>query len=282
MTFFIIFFCLSMELTWLSFAPLRTTNWVIRWHRWLAIDVGLEKWCGRAMPIVSVAIPCAAVAYVMLHVIEDSSLASFVFGMALLLFCSGPRDIVQDVEDYVNAYSDSDDWGAGLDQDNVLNSVQSTTTDPDEPCMRAIVLVANDGLFAPAFWFALLGPLGALFYRMSSVLGHSSALLPAESLVAERLYFLLDWLPARLLAFCLGLAGTLAPVIATFKSDGSSLGDTDRWLGNAAMAALGQHRDIRYRGDDHIAAIDAMLGLVKRGFVAFLVLLALLVAAGVL
>lgn len=282
MTFFVIFICLAAELTWLSFAPLRGTAWVTSWYAWLTRVVELKHFAGTASVLVAVAVPVFFVAWVFNAILDDSTLLTLLGGIAVLLFCSGPRDLASEIEFYKRDYLDRDDEALALERENFLNQVSAPIGDPDRPFELAVVHAANDGLFAPMFWFAVLGPVGAVLFRMSSAFAGNPVLGAGEQQIATRLYEILLWLPARLLALGLGLAGTLGPVVEVFGRTGHGLANSGKLLGAAALAALGEHRDDTEAGDDaHIAAIHAMFGLVKRGFLVWLVILALLVAAGV-
>jgi len=282
MTFFVIFISLVAELTWLSFAPLRGVGWVSAWYSWLTRVLDLRRWTGNATMLMAVAAPVILVAYMFNAVLDDSTLLTLVGGVAVLLFCSGPRDLASEIEFYKRDYLDQDDEALPLDRDNFLNRVSAPVGDPDRPYEVAVVRAANDGLFAPMFWFAVLGPVGAILFRLSSAFVGNPVLSAGELQIAARFYEILLWLPARLLAIGLGLAGTLGPVHDVFRSTRHGLGQSEDFLAAAALAALGDHRDDTEPGDDaHIAAIHAMFGLVKRGFLVWLVALALLVAAGV-
>lgn len=65
---------------------------------------------------------------------------------------------------------------------------------------------AYQGFFAVIFWYALLGPLAALAYRLLALLAEHAGDEGLRS-HAVRLRQLLDWLPARVLALSLALAG---------------------------------------------------------------------------
>ncbi len=282
MTFFVVFITLVAELTWLSFAPLRGTSWVTAWYSWLTRVADLRRFAGNASVLVAVALPLVLVAYGFNVVAEDSTLLTLAGGITVLLFCSGPRDIASEIEFYKRGYLDRDDEALALERDNFLNQVSAPIGDPDRPYELAVVHAANDGLFAPMFWFVVLGPVGAVLFRMSAAFVGNPVLRAGEQQIAARLYEILLWLPARLLAIGLGLAGTLGPVVEVFGRASHGPGSSEKLLGAAALAALGDHRDGTAADDDaHVAAIDAMFGLVKRGFLVWLVVLALLVAAGV-
>lgn len=67
------------------------------------------------------------------------------------------------------------------------------------------------GFFAVLFWYVALGPLAALAYRGLALLGEHAGDGPLRAL-AVRLRHGFDWLPARLLALSLGLAGNFVGV----------------------------------------------------------------------
>lgn len=65
---------------------------------------------------------------------------------------------------------------------------------------------AYEGFFAVIFWYALAGPLPAVAYRLLALLGEHATGAELRR-YAVRLRHVLDWLPARLLALSLALAG---------------------------------------------------------------------------
>jgi membrane protein required for beta-lactamase induction len=207
---------------------------------------------------------------------------TFLAAIALLLFCTGPGDLAREIESYTSNYLDTEGDQPAPDMANFLNNVNTNDADPDRPYMRAIALEANDRLFAPMFWFSILGPVGALLFCMSRGLQQSKDLPDAEAHSTERLYDVLIWIPARLLGFGLGLAGTLGPVMRTLREHDYGLSRSAALLGDVLIAALDRHEyDAPDGGDDHVASINAAFSLVKSGFVVWLVVLALLAAAGI-
>ncbi|MDP1931357.1 MAG: regulatory signaling modulator protein AmpE [Gammaproteobacteria bacterium] len=97
-------------------------------------------------------------------------------------------------------------------------------------------------LFAVLFWYLLLGPTGALFYHLaflyrSRVWQHSAT---EEGELVLRLAYVLEWVPARLLALTFSLAGDFVGAFARLRE---VVMDMDRSaisvVHTCALAALG-------------------------------------------
>lgn len=88
---------------------------------------------------------------------------------------------------------------------------------------------ANSQVFAPVFWYILLGPVGVIVYRMNSQL---QSLAPVK-VQAGQINAVLDWVPARLSAllymlvgnFQSGLAVLARYLVAEPKKNKSLLGE---------------------------------------------------------
>ena len=256
-------------------------HWCSVWHMWLAGDVGSRKLLGPISILISIALPCALLGYGFSYLWIESTILTFLGGIALLLWCFGPGDTGRDIELYSNAYRDPTDDANASTNGNFLNHIYSSGLNSDAAYQRAIAIVSNERVFAPAMWFAVLGPLGALLFRMASVLSRADAVNGAELALVRRLHEILLWVPSRLFALGLGLAGSLGPVLAKLTKQSYPLDAIDNLVGDAAMAAHELPVDEDDSGDRHLALINSMLSLVKRAFVVWLAILAIGTAAGI-
>jgi AmpE protein len=142
-----------------------------------------------------------------------------------------------------------------------------------------LMLRARTRLFAPVFWFVLLGPVGAFGYRLA-VLARAFGDCqdnagPGYCGRATRLVAGLDWLPDRLMALTLALAGHFSAAWTVWESEAAA--GAPRRLAETGMAALGVPLANAPR-DLTADAVDDAYALLRRTVYVWLAL----VAAGVL
>jgi AmpE protein len=159
---------------------------------------------------------------------------------------------------------DHDDAGAAPDSPvEVHQRVQSH-----------LLYQALQGWFAVLFYFLLLGPAGALAYRLLQ-------LSAADSAAAQSLLFYVDWVPAR-------LAGAAFVVTGNFIDSVDELYDGFRQprmgaqalLYSVAMAATGQDRQeapAADYGDFAARQNESLQALLRRSHVCWVVVISLLV-----
>jgi len=113
---------------------------------------------------------------------------------------------------------------------------------------------ANNRLFGVMFWFALLGPVGALAFRLTDLMrreGLARAAEPggeARAELCQRLHGVLAFLPARLVALSYGVAGSFEESFSGWRrylagETGHFFDANDRLLVHAGIGALGSRWD---------------------------------------
>jgi AmpE protein len=175
----------------------------------------------------------------------------FVFAVLVLFYCWGPRDLDLDVESIVDAPDAAHKREAAA---SLLQTDPASTSDGPGLDGHALVEgVFNGALrrwFGPLLWFLLLGPAGALLYRVTALLGGDSTHADAPVALREAARWLLsvlDWPVAQLMTVALALAANFDAVFGAWRDwhAGGMRLDTG-FLGAAARASV----DIEIADDD--------------------------------
>lgn len=281
------------------------------WHR----DSGFDRFYGRAIDalatrlpeqwegvggILIVVLPPVVVVGLVQWLIADwlFGLASLVFAIAVLLLTLGPVDVVTAVDDYIEARRTDDTERSDFYYERLVGEQPPSDRGPEEArrIAAAVVYQGHDHLFATLFWFCVLGPLGAVLYRMAA----EAALKPSPLLVARpalgragrHVLGVLGWIPTRLLAFAYALTGSFEAALRRFRAGAAAsaadvLEANQDFLAGTGAAALrsaetadeagtGSER----RSSDAAAAAEAARALVMRAGIFWIAVLALLTLAG--
>jgi len=225
------------------------------------------------------------------------------FGIAVLVYSWGPRDLDIDVEAIIDAHEPAArrEAIARLQPTSTLapaaidEPIEARSLDAllDPPLVEAVFVNAMRRWFGVLWWFLLLGPFGALLYRLAALAANDrfASLLPAQALAGARvLHALLDWPVAQLMALSMALVGNFDPVFNAWRGAGGNklqlelgfLGAVARASVNSELAEEAQE----YAEEGMVQAMpelpelrDAM-SLVWRILLLWLALLALFVIAG--
>ena len=269
-------------------ASLRDWRWFGRWLGWLRAQQGESP--GRYTVLLAI-LPCVLLVGLMQWILAERlfGLPSLVFGVVLLALCWGPRDLDRDVEAVIDA---EDATAAGLAVSK-LQSAGGSLREDAPGLVEATVVNALRRWFAPLFWFLLLGPLGAVLYRLlaQSAQGPQSVQLSSEERRAgDWLLAVLEWPVAQLMTLSMALVGNFDTVFSAWRRAGGN-----RWalqlgfLAEAARASVGaelveEAEEARLAGqvpvDERYPELRDAMSLVWRMLLLWMALLALLVIAG--
>jgi len=155
------------------------------------------------------------------------------------------------------------------------------------------LLASHRYVFGTIAWFVALGPAGAVLYRAAEMLAaqwgaHARAEGGEFGRFAARLFFWLDWVPARLTALTFAVVGNFEDAVYCWRSQ--ALSWTTRTQGvilAAGAGALGvrlgdtlhQYGSVQFRpelgtgGDADVDAMESTVRLVWRSLVLWMFLL---------
>lgn len=259
----------------------RHYHYFLRYVDWMRARISTPVWDHLGGLLIVVVPLWLAVAWLQ-YWISDwlFGLIGLLFYVIVLLYCLGPRDLAVDVDNWCEVCHSNDSELRRRAAGWLLGNDEPLLNEPE--CARqvagAVLVEANDRMFAVLFWFVLLGPLGAVVYRSVAVLYQQRHEYGAFGDSISRLYSLLVWLPARLVALGYALSGHFEAAIEGWRrlhqehAYGSEV--SERLLDITGSAALAG-------GDDDVQPpARAAMRLVWRTLTIWLVIISLLTLAG--
>lgn len=197
---------------------LRQRGWLESWVGFANRTFsGLPRWDDVTGFLVIIALPL--VALVLVYLLFESALGPagvFLLALAVLVYTFGPRDLDTDVTAIVKAEDEAERDEA------IARFVGSEPPEDEKACQSAVIdavfLQALQRWFAIIFWFAVLGIVGALLYRMVDWLKDPKFGLSEE----QRNLFrgtqqIMDWPAAQLTTLALAIATDFDAVYAAWK-----------------------------------------------------------------
>lgn len=191
-------------------APKLAEHRSLAWfERYMTVLVGRLKAPGWLV-LTALVIPWALLAMAVQSFLHGVlwGLLELAFTVLVLFWALRPGGVDPAIDGYVAAREKGDDATARHHAEDLLGgSVPQAVEEEMHAVVDTLLLEANERWFAPLVWFVLLGPLGALTYRLTAhVEQHSESGSLYEA--AHLLRAALDWLPARLLAAMYILSGS--------------------------------------------------------------------------
>jgi AmpE protein len=214
-------------------------------------------------------------------------LPSLLLGVVALFYAWGPRDLDLDVE----AVIDAEGVEARREAAKPLFPQRDDVAIEGGPLVEAVFRCALWRWFGPLFWFLLLGPVGAVGYRLAALSAQGAArqrLPESQRDAATTLLGVLDWPVAQLMTLTLALAADFDAVIGAWRRwhvEGVRLGLGHLEAAARASVAVELAEEEAYAADGPAQAPallelrDAM-SLVWRILVIWIGVLALFVVAG--
>ena len=191
-----------------------------------------------------------------------------------------------EVEAFVDARERGDEesaeWHAAslLGDDRPENSHALTRS-----LMEHIFVETNERLLGVIFWFVILGPAGAILYRLSCQAKFIQRDNSGDfALSVRHLHDILAWVPARICALGYALSGSFEDAILTWRKEAPEYSDVTR--GVLMSAGFGALQKERWNGSDETHPemstenIKETMTLIKRTQLVCLAIMALFTLAG--
>jgi len=193
--------------------------------------------------LLAVGVPVALVVLIQLALRGHGyGLPAFAFAVLALFYCWGPRDLDRDV----SAVLDASDHATQREAARRLAPENRPVRLSGAGLVEAAFRSALSRWFAVLLWFLLLGPAGAVLYRLAALIDdHETGvpLSPMHAAAAARLRVVLEWPVAQLMVLSLGLVANMDAVFQAwrdwFQQTGRSWWSLDSgFLGPVARAGV--------------------------------------------
>ncbi|CAN7496756.1 hypothetical protein LJR143_003243 [Pseudoxanthomonas sp. LjRoot143] len=218
-------------------ASFRQYGWYDAWMHWLgesARDGGFWKErYGIALALVPVLLVVALLQWSLDGPVYG--LVGLLFDIAVLVYAWGPRDLDVDVEAVIDAH-DATTRRAAI----VRLGLTGETAALDGPALvEAVFTHALRRWFGVLFWFLLLGPVGAILYRLVAHSASATDLPERNRAGACALRTALEWPVAQLMTLAMALVGNFDTVFSTWRNAGGARFQLDTgFLAQAARASV--------------------------------------------
>ena len=244
----------------------------------------IRRFTGQGIPPLQFILILALPALLLLAVqilLDDFlfNVPAFVFGVIVFIYCLGPACLSTEVEAYIHAKTMGDEDEALHYAGTITDSAASTSPDQQiNDVTRAILYVANERIFATRFWFILLGPFGAMLYRLISELSKQIEFNQLAEF-SEFIHGIMAWVPARMLATGYALTGNFDGAYHGYRDRTQS---SDYSQDNAeVLISTGLGAMYNLDMENELASVYAAQALVMRAIIAWIGILAVLTLGGI-
>lgn len=243
----------AIDRLWSSASSLRRFAWFAGFADWAQQRTGGRGRAGVLLVTLPLVLGVSLVHYLLSELLL---VLAFIFDVVVLLYCLGPKDLDAQVRAFIQASVRGDETGAhrymaALAYPSAGAAMESCPAQLTAPQMmrtviEATLVQANERWFAVIFWFFVLGPMGAVFYRLSSLLAapvkktaEDPSIDEPDSFAAaaHHLHGILGWVPARITALSYAVMGSFVDAIDSWNRSihqvefpsAASAGDRQGW-----------------------------------------------------
>jgi len=231
------------------------------------------------------AIAAAVLPVTIAVILADYLLAGWLYGFLslllnifILIYCFGPQSLWADSFSSINTLKEGDIQFGAEKLNLAFNAISANDIQAQHhSLLNSIFIAADRRVFAVVFWFVLLGPAGAILYRMIALpFDVHKKNVPEEQLVMarslEQIEAIMNWLPARIFSLLLALGGHFKQVFAQWKRLAwQGIHGNDEIITECGRSALGKTAQDLLPPDGSVER--RAVGLIDRVFAITLIIL---------
>lgn len=274
---------------------LRSFGWYRAYWSWLENRLSRQTfWQGPLGVSMIVLPPLILLALISIGLHELTPVLDFILACVVLIYCLGPLDLGHQTARYTEALQAGNETAAEEARRGFLIE-RWRDQGPLAATLCSLLEQTNTRLFAVLFWFAVLGPVGALLYRLSAELHRHYHEVHGRFADAVRdLYNLLNWPTTRLSALGFALAGNLVEALDGWRrAEARSLAVNENVLIESGLGALQFRQADGAEADeaelpaeenmdpeDTVSWVEAARSLENRTLIVWLCVFAIMTIAG--
>lgn len=288
MTFITVLIVFILVQWWGSGAPLHHDKWFFRWQRWLANHSLFAEAPAGVRLLLTLLGPALVVGAVVYLLARDYPWLQILVSVPLLLYCLGRGKYTARVSAY-NKAREAGNWLLALDsyqkmREHCVPEAEQAFSDDDEEWARLhhAMLVATayrgfERMFTVLFWFVAFGPVGALVYRLSSLLVEADQADSDERFwaLARHWLWVMEWPVVRVLSLSFALTGNFVSGLHSVQeyllnTELSSEGV----LRHSVYGALNLDEEADFSEADVARILKACISLLSRTIILWICILA--------
>lgn len=274
---------------------LRSLEWFEDYSQWIHLRLMAHPaWQGIPALLLVVLLPVFAVGIAQTLLNDILGILGLLFSIAVLTYSLGARNPFYVAHQYLHAREHGDEETAQQKLQALLGEDAPAEEAEQTRAVAEILLVqTHERVLGIFFWLVVLGPMGAILYRLVAELAsrerrNPNIDYPEFSAAAARLHDLMAWIPCRINAFCYAVMGSFTHALQAWNQDGMEMEDWERngrpaatpdshgLLLRTGLAAMQWHEE----PPQELEAVREAHALCLRSLVICLTLLALLTLAG--
>ncbi len=242
MELFIVVIAILFVQVWGAENPLHRDEW---FDTWLARTNESVDSSSAQSYVLSVIAPVIAFAILLWFIAQHSYWPLVPVGVIALLYSFGRGEFSEIVTEYTQACY-KEDWESGISRAKRLNVDVEGITENDWDTLHQQLLdeAAYRGferMFAVLFWFFLLGPAGALLYRLSFMFSERVT----DNEAAKKVLWLIEWPAVRVLGLSFAMTGNFVGCISRWRESVLCVArPTKMTIGQSVLGALSVDDDV--------------------------------------
>ena len=291
MTLLAVIMALIIEKLAPSLLRFRRYEWIHQLKSWVsATTKSIDNWNATYNLTIVILLPVLLVALIHYELFRAGALLGFLFGVLILVYTLGPKGIfmfIQQAEE-LSQHQDSSSLRA-IATDLINDALPDEESEICERVKKELLIRNNVAITGIFFWFALLGPMGAILYRISHILHNARAdeedAQTDFKQAAESLFAILNWIPTHLTALSYAITGSFVDALQHWRSN-RIVNKIQSHLSTAAQdnllisVGLGSLQMIDKSEPASLPGVLAVIDLAKRSVILWLTVLAILTLAG--